>query len=172
MLLSQNFILMNMFYILNISSWFFFISACFYLSCFLNSYSTFMAVMPSFTSSGSQIYLFYILFCIALLFAFCLQYSQPKYWYLWLSFLVFFCFVFCLEILVSYCLFPHLHLCLPLPRCFVVLSNQTLELKGHRKWPASCSSQSNHWMNQVHGSGPHASAVSILPFTSQVWIIM
>ena len=60
----------------------FFISACFYLSCFLNSYSTFMAVMPSFTSSGSQIYLFYILFCIALLFAFCLQYSQPEYWYL------------------------------------------------------------------------------------------
>lgn len=55
------FILMNIFFILSISSFFSPTSACFYLRCSLNSYPTFMAVVTSFTYSGLQTYLFYIL---------------------------------------------------------------------------------------------------------------
>ena len=40
---------------------FFFTSACFYLRCSLNSYPVFITVMTSFTYSGLQTYLFYIL---------------------------------------------------------------------------------------------------------------
>ena len=130
------FILMNIFFILDISScFFFFFYICLFLSQVFLKFLSYIYGCYDFhnvmTSRVANIFILHPTYIVPL-FVFCLQYSLPDYWYLWL-FLFILLFSFCLKMSIFYFGFPHLHLCSPLPRYYVILSNQIKELKGHRK---------------------------------------
>lgn len=120
------FILMNIFFILDISSFFFFFYICLLLSQVFLKFLSYIYGCYDFhnvmTSRVANIFILHPTYIVPL-FVFCLQYSLPDYWYLWL-FLFILLFSFCLKMSIFYFGFPHLHLCSPLPRYYVILSNQ------------------------------------------------
>lgn len=99
------FILMNIFFILNVSGWFFFHICLFlsqvflkFLSCIYHCYDFLYLLRVA------NILILYPTY-VVLLFVICLQYLLPDYWYLWLSFLIFF-FLFVSECQFSTFSFP------------------------------------------------------------------
>lgn len=92
----------------------------------------------------------------------CLQYLLPDYWYLWLSFLIFF-FLFVSKCQFSTFSFPISHLCSPLPRYYVILSNQQ---KNWRGWKRQLHSiHGSQWMKGLPWLSIWLSC--IFPFTAQ-----
>lgn len=99
------FILMNIFFILNVSGWFFFHICLFLSQVFLKFFSCIYRCYDFlYLLRVANILILYPTY-VVLLFVICLQYLLPDYRYLWLSFLIFF-FLFVSECQFSTFSFP------------------------------------------------------------------